>query len=317
LFLHFTSSCIGLRIGFNLLKQYLRKIENETIRMDTCKMSIQIEKNRGKHMKITASAIFLFLLASFAACQQKDTKSVEPEKVELETKLDTLSYAVGQELGVNLKNQNVKVDIDLMLYALKNAYIDTNYALTPEQAREAIVDFQTEQYEKEQEGKRILGDENREKGEKFLAENAKKEGVISTGSGLQYKILKPGKGRTPEKTSVVSVFYRSKNIDGVEYENNYDEEKPVRFYLHRVIAGWTEGIQLMKEGAKYEFYVPDTLAYGFGGKGDKVGPNETLIFEIELVKVEDKMAADPKDRKLQPAAEGKKPSEKKGGNKKD
>ena len=125
-----------------------------------------------------------------------------------------------------------------------------------------------------------------EKGEEFLKENAKKEGVKTTASGLQYKVIKEGEGKSPKATDTVSVHYRGTLLDGTEFDSSYKRNEPTQFPLNRVIKGWTEGVQLMKEGAKYQFFIPSQLAYGERGTpGGPIGPNETLIFDIELLKV--------------------------------
>ena len=122
-------------------------------------------------------------------------------------------------------------------------------------------------------------------GERFLKENANKTGVNTTSSGLQYKVLQEGTGKSPKATDVVVVNYRGTLINGKEFDSSYKSGKPIEFPLNRVIPGWTEGVQLMKEGAKYEFYIPPNLAYGSRGAGGVIGPDETLIFEVELLKV--------------------------------
>lgn len=122
-------------------------------------------------------------------------------------------------------------------------------------------------------------------GEKFLAENATKEGVTTTASGLQYKVLTPGAGKSPKATDTVLVHYRGTLLNGTEFDSSYKRNEPIEFPLNRVIKGWTEGVQLMQEGAKYVFYIPSKLAYGAGGAGRDIGPNQTLIFEVELLKV--------------------------------
>jgi FKBP-type peptidyl-prolyl cis-trans isomerase FkpA len=123
------------------------------------------------------------------------------------------------------------------------------------------------------------------KGEKFLEDNSKKEGVTTTASGLQYKVLTPGTGKSPKATDTVLVHYRGTLISGTEFDSSYKRKEPISFPLNRVIAGWTEGVQLMQEGAKFEFYIPSKLAYGSRGAGRDIGPNEALIFEVELLKV--------------------------------
>ena len=124
-----------------------------------------------------------------------------------------------------------------------------------------------------------------EKGESFLQENATKEGVHVTPSGLQYKVLMDGTGRSPKATDTVKVQYRGTLLDGTEFDSSYKRNQPIEFALNQVIPGWTEGVQLMSEGAKYEFYIPSNLAYGRRGAGGVIGPDETLIFEVELLKV--------------------------------
>jgi FKBP-type peptidyl-prolyl cis-trans isomerase len=123
------------------------------------------------------------------------------------------------------------------------------------------------------------------KGEKFLADNASKEGVTTTASGLQYKVLTAGEGKSPKATDTVLVHYRGTLINGTEFDSSYARREPIEFPLNRVIAGWTEGVQLMQEGAKYQFFIPSKLAYGSRGAGRDIGPNEALIFEVELLKV--------------------------------
>lgn len=124
-----------------------------------------------------------------------------------------------------------------------------------------------------------------EKGKAFLEANAGKEGVKTTPSGLQYKVLTPGTGRSPKATDTVEVHYRGTLLDGKEFDSSYKRRESIEFPLNQVIKGWTEGVQLMQEGAKYEFYIPSEMAYGARGAGGDIGPNETLIFEVELIKV--------------------------------
>lgn len=124
-----------------------------------------------------------------------------------------------------------------------------------------------------------------EKGEAFLKENAKKEGVKTTASGLQYQVLKEGDGKAPKATDVVKVHYKGTLLDGKEFDSSYKGGQPIEFPLNRVIPGWTEGVQLMKEGAKYKFFIPAKLAYGERGAGGVIPPNATLIFEVELLEV--------------------------------
>lgn len=127
--------------------------------------------------------------------------------------------------------------------------------------------------------------ENKAAGETFLAANAKKPGVTTTSSGLQYEIISEGSGTIPKASDSVTVHYRGTTIDGKEFDSSYSRGEPITFALNRVIAGWTEGLQLMKEGAKHRLYIPSDLAYGERGAGGVIGPNSTLIFDVELIKV--------------------------------
>ncbi len=129
-------------------------------------------------------------------------------------------------------------------------------------------------------------EENKKAGAAFLAENAKKEGVVTTASGLQYKILKQGDGAKPSAADNVTVHYEGKTLDGKVFDSSYKRGTPATFPLNRVIAGWTEGVQLMQEGSKYRFYIPSDLAYGPRGAGSDIGPNETLIFDVELIAIQ-------------------------------
>lgn len=125
-----------------------------------------------------------------------------------------------------------------------------------------------------------------EKGQQFLAENGKRPGVITTASGLQYEVLTPGTGKSPKATDRVLVHYKGTLLDGKEFDSSYKRNQPIAFPLNQVIPGWTEGVQLMKEGGKYRFFIPSNLAYGASGAPGAIGPNETLIFDVELLKVQ-------------------------------
>ena len=131
----------------------------------------------------------------------------------------------------------------------------------------------------------VMAESPLEKGEKFLTENKGKEGVKTTASGLQYKVLKEGSGKSPAAADTVTCHYRGTLLDGTEFDSSYKRNEPAEFALNRVIPGWTEGVQLMKEGSKYQFFIPSKLAYGTRGAGGVIGPDETLIFEVELLKI--------------------------------
>ena len=204
---------------------------------------------------------------------------------ELKTDKEKISYSIGMDIGGNLKRGSVEVDPDLLAKGLKDSYGGGKTILTEDQARQAIADFQKTLMAKQAETMQKLSEKNKADGEKFLAENAKKEGVKTLPSGLQYKEITPGTGKSPKTTDTVTTHYKGTLIDGTEFDSSYKRGEPVSFPVSGVIAGWTEALQLMKEGAKWQLFVPPNLAYGERGAGREIGPNATLIFEVELISV--------------------------------
>ena len=158
--------------------------------------------------------------------------------------------------------------------------------MTEQQMREVMAGLQKSMAAKQAEQIKELSDKNQKAGEAFLAENKKKEGVVTRPSGLQYKVLKDGSGETPKATDKVKVNYKGTLIDGKEFDSSNKLGKPAEFQVNKVIAGWTEALQLMKVGSKWEVFIPSNLAYGDRGAGPMIGPNSTLIFEVELVSIE-------------------------------
>jgi FKBP-type peptidyl-prolyl cis-trans isomerase FklB len=204
---------------------------------------------------------------------------------ELKTDKEKLSYSIGMDIGGNLKRGSIEVDPDLLAKGLKDSYGGGKTILTEDQARQAIADFQKTLMAKQAETMQKLSEKNKADGEKFLAENGKKEGVKTLPSGLQYKEIAPGTGKSPKPTDTVTTHYKGTLIDGTEFDSSYKRGEPVSFPVSGVIAGWTEALQLMKEGAKWQLFVPSNLAYGERGAGREIGPNVTLIFEVELISV--------------------------------
>jgi FKBP-type peptidyl-prolyl cis-trans isomerase FklB len=205
---------------------------------------------------------------------------------ELKSDKEKLSYSIGMDIGGKLKQQSIDVDPELLAKGLKDSFGGGKTILTEDEARQALMEFQQRQMAKQAETMRILGEKNKAVGEKFLAENAKKEGVKTLPSGLQYKEITPGKGKSPKSTDTVTTNYRGTLIDGTEFDSSYKRGQPATFPVTGVIPGWTEALQLMKEGAKWELYLPSNLAYGERGAGKEIGPNATLIFEVELISVQ-------------------------------
>lgn len=204
---------------------------------------------------------------------------------ELKTDKEKLSYSIGMDIGGNLKRGSVEVDPDILAKGLKDSYGGGKTILTEDEARKTITDFQKTLMAKQAETMQKLGEKNKADGEKFLAENGKKEGVKTLPSGLQYKEIAPGTGKSPKATDTVTTHYKGTLIDGTEFDSSYKRGQPATFQVSGVIPGWTEALQLMKEGAKWQLFVPSNLAYGERGAGREIGPNATLIFEVELVSV--------------------------------
>jgi FKBP-type peptidyl-prolyl cis-trans isomerase FklB len=228
-----------------------------------------------KRLAITMCAAVALSGAAFAA-----------DAPELKSDKEKLSYSIGMDIGEKLKQQSIDVDTELLARGLKDRYGGGKTILTEDEARQAFTEFQKQQMAKQAETMRLLSEKNKADGEKFLAENAKKEGVKTLPSGLQYKEITPGKGKSPKATDNVTTNYRGTLIDGTEFDSSYKRGQPATFPVSGVIPGWTEALQLMKEGGKWQLFVPSNLAYGERGAGREIGPNATLIFEVELISVQ-------------------------------
>jgi FKBP-type peptidyl-prolyl cis-trans isomerase len=224
----------------------------------------------------------------------------------LKTQKEKVSYGLGMDLGTNLKKQEVEVDVDLLTQGLKDALAGGKTLMTQEDVRTALTALQTELRAKQQEAAKKLAEKNKQAGEAFLAENKAKEGVVTLPSGLQYKILKAGDGKKPTADDTVECQYRGTLLDGTEFDSSYKRNQPATFKVKGVIPGWTEALQLMPVGSKWQLFIPSNLAYGERGAGRDIGPNSTLIFEVELLSIKEPAPA-------KPAAEGAKGTEKPAG----
>ena len=179
----------------------------------------------------------------------------------------------------------MEINPDVLLKGLRDGLAGAKSLLTDEQIKETMAAFQKEMMEKQAAAQKELGEKNLAAGEKFLAENKKKEGVKTTASGLQYKVLKEGSGESPKETDTVVTNYRGTLLDGTEFDSSYKRNEPATFPVNRVIKGWTEALMLMKPGAKYQLWIPAALGYGERGVGKDIGPNSTLVFEVELLSI--------------------------------
>jgi FKBP-type peptidyl-prolyl cis-trans isomerase FklB len=211
------------------------------------------------------------------------------EKLELTTPKDKASYAIGMDIAFSLKKNGVDVNPDVLGKAIKDVLTDQKTLLTAQEAKTTLTDIQKEMKEKQQEKMKVVGEKNKKEGDTFLAENMKKEGVKTLPSGLQYKVITEGKGKSPSATDTVTVQYTGNLIDGTEFDSSYKRGQAATFAVKGVIKGWTEALQLMKEGSKWRLFIPPNLAYGETGTvGGPIGPNATLIFNVELVSIQAK-----------------------------
>jgi FKBP-type peptidyl-prolyl cis-trans isomerase len=231
------------------------------------------------------------MLASGVAAAQETPK--------LNTQKEKISYALGMDLGNQLRKQTIDVDPALFEQGLKDALAGGQMLLTERQARDAILVLQAELKKRDADKRRgpdennaendaeaaLLAAYNKRAGDEFLAENRKKEGVVTLPSGLQYKILKAGDGRKPTEADTVVCHYRGMLTNGTEIESSYNREQPATFAVKGVIAGWREALKLMAVGSKYLLFIPPDLAYGERGTNSGIGPNSTILFEVELLDI--------------------------------
>lgn len=214
------------------------------------------------------------------------SQTQEQPAVTLSNQQDKLSYSFGQNIGNSLKQQKIELNLDLLVKGIQDVVADKEPLLTTEEMQNVLKTFQKERFAKLAEERKALSETNLKEGETFLTANKAKEGVTTLPSGLQYKVVTKGSGNTPKATDQVTTHYRGTLIDGTEFDSSYQRGKPATFAVNQVIAGWTEALQLMKEGDKWQLFVPAKLGYGERGvPGGKIGPNATLIFDIELISV--------------------------------
>jgi len=206
----------------------------------------------------------------------------------LKTDKEKQSYAMGMNLGIGLHKQDMTLDPAMLARGLRDAQSGTKTAMTEDEMRTAVQQFQTQVRQKMQASAQSQGAGNRKTGQEFLDANKSKPGVVTLPDGLQYKILKEGDGPKPTASDTVSCNYRGTLIDGKEFDSSYKRGQPASFPVSGVIKGWTEALELMPVGSKWELYIPADLAYGDRGAGQDIGPGQTLIFEIDLLGIQNK-----------------------------
>jgi FKBP-type peptidyl-prolyl cis-trans isomerase FklB len=208
-----------------------------------------------------------------------------PVPLALTTQKDKFSYALGMNLGASFKKQSVPVDPNILARGIKDALAGGKTALTEEQARATLMEVQTEVRKKQQEEMQVAGEASKKEGAAFLADNKSKDGVVTLPSGLEYKVLTQGTGPKPTASDTVVCNYRGTLINGTEFDSSYKRGEPATFPVNGVIKGWTEALQLMPVGSKWQLFIPSDMAYGERSPAPEIGPNSTLIFEVELLSI--------------------------------
>lgn len=233
----------------------------------------------------TKIVMAMVVMAGLSACNNEKS---EQTSVVLDNEVKKFSYAMGMDVGQSIKGLGAEIDQAALNAAIGDVLSGVALKLEAAESTQIKQDFFRKKQEAQMAERKTAGAENKAKGEAFLAENAKKEGVTVTASGLQYEVLTQGDGKKPAATDTVKVHYQGTLLDGTEFDSSYKRGQPISFPLNGVIKGWTEGVALMPVGSKYKFYIPSNLAYGERGAGAKIGPDSTLIFTVELLAIENK-----------------------------
>lgn len=237
---------------------------------------------------------FHMLLAAGCKSEEGANDMTADQKMKLEKDIEKYGYSIGFNIGKNLRPVASQVELAALLQGIKDGiHGDDKAQMTTADMDKAGQEFNMKAQQMMTTKRNVEGEKNKAEGAAFLAENAKKEGVKTTASGLQYIVTVEGTGPSPKETDKVKVHYRGTLLDGVEFDSSFKRNMPAEFPLNRVIRGWTEGVQLMKVGSKYKFFIPAELAYGANGAGQLIGPNATLIFELELLEIMPPEAAAP------------------------
>jgi FKBP-type peptidyl-prolyl cis-trans isomerase FklB len=239
----------------------------------------KINDNKGEKMKARIVIILCIALAASPA--------MAGEKKELKNQMDKVSYAIGLDMGNNLKKNEIEVDPDILARAIKDVFSGSKPLMTDQEARETLMAFQKDLRAKQLERNKVIGEKNKKEGDAFLAKNKKENGVETLPSGLQYKVITEGKGKAPKASDTVTVNYSGTLINGTEFDSSYKRGQPATFPVSGVIKGWTEALQLMKEGSKWHLVIPADLAYGEQGRPG-IPPNSVLIFDVELLSIKSK-----------------------------
>ncbi len=229
-------------------------------------------------MKRIAAHVVLGIVYLSGVCLAGEAAKIASDK-------ERINYSIGYQIGGDFKRQGIDIDPDIVVKGIRDAQAGTKPLMTPEEMNKTLVDLKAKVVAAQREEQKKVARKNLAAGKTFLSKNEKKEGVTTLPSGLQYKVIEKGSGSSPKKTDNVTVHYKGTLIDGTEFDSSYRRGKPATFRVDGVIAGWTEALKRMKPGAKWQLFIPPDLAYGERGAGQRIGPNSTLIFEVELIRV--------------------------------
>ncbi len=227
------------------------------------------------------------LIVAFISCQSQQTGQTTLIK-SLETSEDSLGYSLGQQMAKSIKSGSGKFNDEALLQGVMDALNDSESKLTDAEIQKHYKDFRTILAEEQQKIRQQQASENMAEAEEFLEANKNEEGVVTLPSGLQYKVIEKGSGKSPDANDMVTVHYTGTLIDGSKFDSSRDRGKPATFQVNRVIPGWTEALQKMKEGSHWKLFIPPDLAYGQRGARGRIEPNSALIFDVELLEVQEK-----------------------------
>lgn len=237
-------------------------------------------------MIVRTSIALLGAAILLSACTEKGgpTTTTGGSSGPLKTQIDSVSYLLGSNIGKGAGKDSIPLNMDAFMQGYNDGRVN-KVSINDSMAQVVMMNFQNVMVKKQQERKTAQGEKNKTEGAKFLADNKAKEGVKTTASGLQYKVITEGTGKTPGKEDMVQVLYRGTLTDGTPFDSSMNRAQPAQFLLSQVVPGWTEALSMMKEGSKWQVVIPDSLGYGAQGMGDRIAPNAVLVFDMELIKV--------------------------------
>ena len=234
-------------------------------------------------MRYLKSTLWTVLLAGCISCASASSTET---KVDLKSTTNKVSYSIGVDIGKHLTGQGINLNTEVFAQGIRDGIENSSLQMTEEEMQETLRAFQQSLMEEREAENKRLSEQNLQLGQDFLASNSKKTGVQTLPSGLQYEVIVEGTGETPTVNDTVTTHYRGTLIDGTVFDSSYDRGQPATFPVQGVIPGWTEALQLMKTGSKWKLYIPSKLAYGEQRAGEVIGPNSTLVFEVELLSID-------------------------------